>query len=67
MVGYRWAVVGGAGEASGCCVGRALLDTLAAGLGPAFTEEVRAAWTTTYLTLAGVMLRAAAEPQQMVA
>ena len=48
-------------------VGRALLDTLAAGLGPAFTEEVRAAWTTTYLTLAGVMVRAAAEPQQMVA
>ena len=48
-------------------VGRALLDTLAAGLGPAFTEEVCAAWTTTYLTLAAVMLRAAATPEQMVA
>ena len=42
-------------------VGQALLDTLAIGLGSAFTAEVRAAWTETYLVLAGVMQRAAAE------
>jgi hemoglobin-like flavoprotein len=40
-------------------VGRALLDTLARGLGADFTPEVRAAWSTTYDTLAGVMRRAA--------
>jgi len=42
-------------------VGQALLDTLGTGLGAAFTEELRAAWTDTYVTLAGVMQRAAAE------
>ncbi len=36
-------------------VGAALLDTLATGLGPAFTPQVKAAWTATYGALAGVM------------
>jgi len=40
-------------------VGRALLDTLALGLGATFTPEARAAWSTTYDTLAGIMRRAA--------
>jgi hemoglobin-like flavoprotein len=43
-------------------VGDALLWTLERGLGPAFTDEVREAWTAVYLTLAGVMQRAAAAP-----
>jgi len=42
-------------------VGQALLDTLAIGLGEAFTAEVREAWATAYGTLAGVMQSAAAE------
>jgi hemoglobin-like flavoprotein len=42
-------------------VGRALLDTLAAGLGAAFTPEARAAWSEVYAALAGVMRRAAEE------
>jgi hemoglobin-like flavoprotein len=42
-------------------VGQALLDTLATGLGEAFTAEVREAWATAYGILAGVMLSAAAE------
>lgn len=42
-------------------VGRALIDTLAAVFDDAFTAEVRAAWTETYVTLAGVMRRAATE------
>ncbi len=41
-------------------VGGALLATLEKGLGPAFTPEVRAAWTETYVTLASVMKAAAA-------
>jgi len=41
-------------------VGAALLETLAAGLGEAFTPEVEAAWTETYQLLAGVMKEAAA-------
>jgi hemoglobin-like flavoprotein len=36
-------------------VGAALLWTLEKGLGPAFTPEVKAAWTETYTALAGVM------------
>jgi hemoglobin-like flavoprotein len=44
-------------------VGRALLDTLAAGLGAAFTTEARAAWTEVYAALAGVMRRAAKEQE----
>jgi hemoglobin-like flavoprotein len=40
-------------------VGAALLWTLAKGLGDAFTEEAKAAWTETYVTLATVMKTAA--------
>jgi hemoglobin-like flavoprotein len=36
-------------------VGAALLWTLEKGLGPAFTPDVKAAWTETYTALAGVM------------
>ena len=42
-------------------VAQALLDTLAIGLGEAFTPEVRDAWATAYGILAGVMQSAAAE------
>lgn len=42
-------------------VGGALLWTLGAGLGAAFTAEVKEAWTTAYVTLAGAMKEAAAE------
>jgi hemoglobin-like flavoprotein len=41
-------------------VGAALLWTLEQGLGAAFTPPVKAAWTETYMTLAGVMQKAAA-------
>lgn len=41
-------------------VGEALLWTLERGLGPDFTPPVKAAWTSTYQTLAGVMKDAAA-------
>lgn len=44
-------------------VAGALLWTLEQGLGAAFTAEVRDAWTTAYLTLAGVMKEAAASHQ----
>jgi hemoglobin-like flavoprotein len=37
-------------------VGQALIDTLAAGLGPAFTVEVREAWQAAFALLAGVMI-----------
>ena len=40
-------------------VGRALLDTLKAGLGEGFTPEVETAWTEAYGLLASVMLTAA--------
>ncbi len=40
-------------------VAAALLWTLEQGLGPAFTPEVKAAWTKTYVTLATVMKDAA--------
>lgn len=36
-------------------VGQALLWTLEQGLGPAFTPEVKSAWTEAYTTLAGAM------------
>ena len=42
-------------------VAGALLATLAQSLGSDFTPEVRDAWTTCYLTLAGAMKAAAAE------
>ncbi len=41
-------------------VGAALLWTLEKGLGDGFTPPVKAAWTETYMTLAGVMQNAAA-------
>jgi hemoglobin-like flavoprotein len=41
-------------------VGAALLWTLEQGLGPDFTPPVKAAWTETYMTVAGVMQNAAA-------
>jgi hemoglobin-like flavoprotein len=37
-------------------VGAALLWTLEQGLGPAFTPDVKVAWSEAYSTLAGVML-----------
>ena len=40
-------------------VGAALLWTLGQGLGAAFTEEVKSAWTQAYVTLATVMKDAA--------
>ena len=48
-------------------VGAALLWTLEKGLGDEFTPPLKAAWTETYLTLAGVMQNAAATvpPPQM--
>ena len=39
-------------------VAAALLWTLGQGLGDAFTDEVKAAWTTTYGILSGVMIEA---------
>lgn len=48
-------------------VGQALLDTLAAGLGAAFTPQVQEAWGDAYELLAGVMLAAAAEAQPVAA
>lgn len=41
-------------------VGAALLWTLEKGLGDEFTPPLKAAWTETYVTLAGVMQNAAA-------
>ena len=40
-------------------VGQALIETLAAGLGAAFTADVRAAWQAAYVLLASVMIDAA--------
>jgi hemoglobin-like flavoprotein len=40
-------------------VGAALLWTLQQGLGPAFTPEVKSAWTTVYGLLASTMKAAA--------
>ena len=48
-------------------VATALLWTLEQGLGEGFTPAVREAWTTAYLTLAGVMQQAAAEVQAPMA
>jgi hemoglobin-like flavoprotein len=42
-------------------VGAALIWTLGQGLGPAFTDEVKAAWIACYGILAGVMQEAAAD------
>ena len=40
-------------------VGSALLWTLEQGLGPAFTPDVKEAWTMVYVTLSGVMKESA--------
>ncbi|NGM18499.1 hemin receptor [Roseomonas stagni] len=45
-------------------VGQALLDTLAEGLGPHFTEEVRDAWAGAYALIAGHMIEAAGEARR---
>ena len=42
-------------------VGAALLKTLAAGLGDAFTPTVKKAWTAVYTVLATTMIAAAAD------
>ncbi|HET9458255.1 MAG TPA: globin family protein [Candidatus Limnocylindrales bacterium] len=42
-------------------VGQALLDTLAAGLGDAFTPECRRAWAMAYGILSGIMIGAMEE------
>jgi hemoglobin-like flavoprotein len=44
-------------------VGAALIDTLAAGLGPAFTPQTRAAWVAAYALLSGVMIAASHQAQ----
>ncbi|RWF61367.1 globin family protein [Mesorhizobium sp.] len=44
-------------------VGQALIETLAAGLGDAFTPPVREAWKAAYGLLASVMIEAAREVQ----
>jgi len=44
-------------------VGQALIETLEAGLGDAFTQEAREAWTAAYGLLAGVMIATAREVQ----
>lgn len=45
-------------------VGGALLETLEAGLGDAWTEEVAQAWVAAYTALSGAMLDGAAEAAQ---
>lgn len=53
----------GVPDESYATVGEALLWTLDKGLGDAFTEPVKDAWTETYVTLSNVMLDAAHESQ----
>jgi hemoglobin-like flavoprotein len=43
-------------------VGTALLATLEHGLGAAYTDEVRAAWTEVYALIRGAMLEGAQAP-----
>ena len=43
-------------------VGQALIETLAGGLGSAFTTDVRAAWQAAYALLSTVMIEAAGKP-----
>jgi hemoglobin-like flavoprotein len=56
----------GVTDAHYATVGAALLWTLEQGLGPAFTDDVKAAWAATYTALADVM-RGAAEQQSRAA
>jgi hemoglobin-like flavoprotein len=55
----------GVTDAHYAVVGGALLQTLEQGLGEAFTDEVKQAWTTVYGLMAAVMMDAA--DQQMAA
>jgi hemoglobin-like flavoprotein len=48
----------GVPDESYATVGAALLDTLAKGLGEDFTDDVKGAWTQTYVTLSNVMIEA---------
>ncbi len=48
-------------------VGQALLSTLSKGLGPAFTDEVEAAWVEVYGVMASVMGASMPMPQQPMA
>jgi hemoglobin-like flavoprotein len=48
-------------------VGAALLMTLEKGLGDAWNEEVKDAWTTCYGVLSSAMMHAAGNPQQNAA
>jgi hemoglobin-like flavoprotein len=57
----------GAAAAHYTVVGEVLLWTLEQGLGPAFTPEVRAAWTKVYGVLADTMQAGAAEMREMQA
>ena len=50
----------GVKDADYATVGAALLWTLEKGLGPAFTTDVKAAWTAAYAALAGMMMKGAA-------
>ena len=54
-------------EAHYASVGAALLDTLSAGLGDAFTAEVRDAWTAMYGHVAKTMQQGAAAKAQVLA
>ena len=49
----------GVKDADYATVGAALLWTLEKGLGPAFTTDVKAAWTAAYEALAGMMMKGA--------
>ncbi len=49
----------GVKDADYATVGAALLWTLEKGLGPAFTTDVKAAWTAAYTALAGMMMKGA--------
>ena len=51
----------GVPDESYATVGQALLWTLGQGLGDEFTDDVKAAWTETYVTLSTVMLDASKE------
>ena len=48
-------------------VGGALLGTLQAGLGEAFTPEVKEAWTEVYSALSSIMIDSSADPVEEVA
>jgi nitric oxide dioxygenase len=45
-------------------VGQALIETLATGLGKAFTAEVREAWQAAFGLLASIMIAAARDVQE---